>query len=72
MFAAFRGDTAALAASFAEARSHFQKHADVTDPSDISALCAEGRDAAQFLLSSVVQGKLNERGNFGALPQAET
>lgn len=42
-----------------------QSAAGVTDPDEIDKLCAEGRDAAQFLTQYVVQAKLNDRGNFG-------
>ena len=39
--------------------------ADVTDPDIIEKLCAEGRDAADFLTQNVVQAKVNDRGNYG-------
>ena len=43
-----------------------QSAAGVTEPEEIEKLCAEGRDAANFLGQYVVQAQLNERGNFGA------
>ena len=61
-----KGDTPALAAAHKEIRSHFYQSANVTDEADISTLCAQGKDAANFLRTAVVQGQLNERGNFGA------
>ena len=70
--AAFRGDRPALHAARTEIRSHFEQSRDVSNADDIRVLCAEGRDAAQFLQQSVVQGKLNERGNYGVLlPDAD-
>ncbi|BDA43747.1 probable mitochondrial zinc maintenance protein 1, mitochondrial [Coccomyxa sp. Obi] len=62
--AAFRGDDFMLASARQEVRTRFQSAAGVTDPDEIDKLCAEGRDAAQFLTQYVVQAKLNERGNF--------
>ena len=44
---------------------HVQATADVTDPHAIEMLCAEGRDAADFLMQNVVQAQLNDRGNYG-------
>ena len=49
----------------AEDRNHVQGMAGVTDPSAIKKLCAEGRDAADFLMQNVVQAQLNDRGNYG-------
>jgi hypothetical protein len=65
LHAAFQGDKQAQAAALVEIRSHFRKNADASD-SDVPRLVAEGREAAEFLHSAVVQGQLNERGNYGA------
>ena len=42
-----------------------QESAGEQDTGRIQQLCAEGREAASFLQTFVVQGKLNERGNYG-------
>lgn len=55
-----------MAAACVEIRSHFRKNAEASE-SDVPNLVAEGREAAAFLRSAVVQGHLNERGNYGAL-----
>jgi hypothetical protein len=54
-----------LTAAYGEIRKHFDQNSHVTDSKAIAALCAEGFEAAHFLSDSVVQGKLNARGNFG-------
>ena len=66
LHAAFKQDEPALAAAFEEIRSNFAQHKDVTDKAEVDALCAAGHDALDFLRTSVVQAKLNERGNYGA------
>lgn len=70
--AAFKHDEPALAAAFTEIRSNFAQHAAVRDEQEVAALCAAGHDALDFLRTSVVQAKLNERGNFGARSQRDT
>ena len=42
-----------------------QESATEQDPARIKQLCAEGEEAASFLKTFVVQGKLNKRGNYG-------
>lgn len=63
---AFQGDVPALTAARHEVRKHFTDNASRTDPADVATLCAEGREALAFLTQSVVQGRLNKRGNYGA------
>lgn len=65
--AVFKGDTPALAGAMQEIRTHWGKNAGVTDPQQLKVMFGEGREAATFLQTSVVQGMLNERGNYGAL-----
>ncbi len=43
-----------------------QECKDVRDPTEIDRLCDEALDAAKFLKETIVQAKLNERGNYGA------
>jgi hypothetical protein len=65
VLAAFGGDLPALKAAQGEIRKHFAENSHVTDSKVIATLCAEGLEAAHFLAGSVVQGRLNTRGNFG-------
>ena len=46
-------------------RGLMQESAGEQDAGRIKQLCAEGEEAASFLKTFVVQGKLNERGNYG-------
>lgn len=62
---AFQGDSQAIEAAYVEIQSNFRKHAAAPE-SDVPRLVAEGREAAEFLRASVVQGQLNDRGNYGA------
>ncbi|EIE19322.1 hypothetical protein COCSUDRAFT_34269 [Coccomyxa subellipsoidea C-169] len=64
---AFKGDAFMLTSAKQEVRARFQSAAGVTEPKEIEKLCAEGRDAAQFLTQYVVQAKLNDRGNFAMI-----
>lgn len=43
-----------------------QESADVHQPAEIDRLCEDALDAAKFLRETIVQAKLNERGNYGA------
>ena len=63
LLAAFRGDAHALAAARSEIRSHYLAAADAS-PSDIPSKVADSDEAASFLGAHVVQGVLNERGNY--------
>ena len=65
MRTAFQGDAEVLQAACVEVRSHFRNHADAVEP-DLSARIDEGHQAVTLLRESVVQGKMNERGNYGA------
>lgn len=62
--ALFHGDEKALQASAIEIRSHFDQHKDITDAEDIRKRIKEGKEAEMFLTTNVLQGKMNERGNF--------
>lgn len=66
---AFRGDAHALAASRAEIRSHYLAAASVP-PAEVAAKVADSDEAASFLAAHVVQGVLNERGNYAVTLEA--
>lgn len=46
---------------------YLQECASVSDPTEVERLCDEAMDAAKFLREMIVQAKLNERGNYGAV-----
>ena len=62
--ALFHGDEKALQASAIEIRSHFDQNKDITDAEEIRKRIKDGREAEMFLTTNVLQGKMNERGNF--------
>jgi len=66
---AFRGDAHALATARAEVRSHYLAAASVP-PSEVAAKVADSDEAASFLTAHVVQGVLNERGNYAVSLEA--
>ena len=41
----------------------------VTDPAQLEQMFTEGREAAEFLKTSIVQAVKNERGHFGEFNQ---
>ena len=62
--ALFHGDEKALQASAIEIRSHFDQHKDIANEEEIRKRIKEGKEAEMFLTTNVLQGKMNERGNF--------
>jgi len=60
----FSGDKKALDASAIEIRSHFDQHKDIANEEEIRKRIKEGKEAEMFLTTNVLQGKMNERGNF--------
>lgn len=63
--AAFKGDSQATQAALVEIRKHFRDNATASE-SAIPKLVADGHEALSFLRDAVLQGQLNERGNYGA------
>ena len=66
---AFRGDALALAAARTEIRSHYLAAAS-TPPAEVAARVADSDEAASFLTAHVVQGVLNDRGNYAVILEA--
>ena len=62
--ALFHGDEKALQASAIEIRSHFDQHKDIANEEEIRKRIKEGKEAEMCLTTNVLQGKMNERGNF--------
>ena len=60
----FAGDEKALDASLVEIRSHFDLNKNATDEKEIQKRIRDGEEARDFLTMNVLQGKMNERGNF--------
>lgn len=54
-----------------EIRTKFEQSRHETDEGAVRKLLDDGREASEFIQSFVVQGKLNERGNYGGCPQGE-
>lgn len=61
----FRGDVEALQESRSKIRTEFFANRDVSDPEKLKQLYADVADLDQFLRENIVQGTLNERGNYG-------
>jgi hypothetical protein len=53
-----------IAAAKSEIRSHIEKSRGVQDESQVQELQAQGREAAEFLRTSIMQSSPNERGNW--------
>jgi len=62
--ALFRGDEYALDASRAKLREEFQQRSGVTDARELDELLAGAAEVEELLRENVVQGTLNERGNY--------
>eukprot|EP00241_Pyramimonas_parkeae_P020931 CAMPEP_0114298380 /NCGR_PEP_ID=MMETSP0059-20121206/12387_1 /TAXON_ID=36894 /ORGANISM="Pyramimonas parkeae, Strain CCMP726" /LENGTH=103 /DNA_ID=CAMNT_0001420737 /DNA_START=63 /DNA_END=374 /DNA_ORIENTATION=+ len=62
--AAFRHDMKMLTASRAEIRSKFEDSRMETDPKVVQELLGNGREASDFIRTHVVQGVMNDGGNF--------
>lgn len=60
----FRGDELALCEARAKLRSEFKANAAETDAAVLDRLHADCKDLEDFLRQNVVQGKLNDRGNY--------
>mmetsp|Transcript_22651 Transcript_22651/g.70347 ORF Transcript_22651/g.70347 Transcript_22651/m.70347 type:complete len:113 (-) Transcript_22651:79-417(-) len=62
--AAFKGDQVMVAGARDQIREKFQERRGETDSEAIKGMLQEGKETADFLRSYVVQGVLNERGNY--------
>mmetsp|Transcript_22647 Transcript_22647/g.57975 ORF Transcript_22647/g.57975 Transcript_22647/m.57975 type:complete len:103 (-) Transcript_22647:120-428(-) len=61
---AFKGDAVMTQAATQEIRTKFEQSRHETDEGAVRKLLDDGREASEFIQSFVVQGKLNERGNY--------
>ena len=61
----FVGDEKMQRESCRQIRSSFEENRNVSDPARLDQLFLEGQEAIHILTNSIVQGKLNERGNIG-------
>jgi hypothetical protein len=61
----FVGDVRALAESRLAIRAEFDKNLTVGDPSHLEGLLVMIDEAEDMMLHGIVQGSLNERGNYG-------
>lgn len=56
-----------LAASAKQIRDEFEGHRNVGAGEELDKLVTKAREAVEFMKVNIVQAKLNERGNYGAL-----
>ena len=61
----FQGDMRALAESRIAIRAEFEKNRVVLDPHHLEGLLVMIDEAEDMMLHGIVQGKLNEHGNYG-------
>ncbi|OWM63553.1 hypothetical protein CDL15_Pgr019503 [Punica granatum] len=61
----FAGDSVMLSGSAAEIRKKFEENRHVTSEADLQRLLDEARDASEFISTTIVQAKLNSRGDYG-------
>ncbi|KAI2806696.1 hypothetical protein RDWZM_006427 [Blomia tropicalis] len=62
----FAGDYEALRITHEKAREAFEKNRDQTNPEEIKKLVKIGWDAKEILQQTVIQAKLNSKGNYEA------
>eukprot|EP01024_Parvocaulis_polyphysoides_P029297 TRINITY_DN26444_c0_g1_i5.p4 TRINITY_DN26444_c0_g1~~TRINITY_DN26444_c0_g1_i5.p4 ORF type:complete len:112 (+),score=18.91 TRINITY_DN26444_c0_g1_i5:589-924(+) len=60
----FQGDEMMLAEGAKKIREAFESYRLETDPGKIEQLLKDAADAAEFLRTSIVQAKMNERGSY--------
>mmetsp|Transcript_5556 Transcript_5556/g.10896 ORF Transcript_5556/g.10896 Transcript_5556/m.10896 type:complete len:115 (-) Transcript_5556:347-691(-) len=60
----FRGDLEMLTAARQEIRDRLEERRNVHDEEEVSRLQAEGREAAEFLKTSIMQAMPNEKGHI--------
>ena len=60
-----QGDLRALAESKIAIRAEFNKNRVVSDPHHLEGLLVMIDEAEDMMLHGIVQGKLNEKGNYG-------
>lgn len=63
----FAGDTEMMAAVAEQIRGEFEANRSVTEGQKLEQLLTKAREAVEFMQVSIVQAKLNERGNYGEL-----
>eukprot|EP00238_Polyblepharides_amylifera_P000850 CAMPEP_0196572410 /NCGR_PEP_ID=MMETSP1081-20130531/2476_1 /TAXON_ID=36882 /ORGANISM="Pyramimonas amylifera, Strain CCMP720" /LENGTH=104 /DNA_ID=CAMNT_0041889731 /DNA_START=127 /DNA_END=441 /DNA_ORIENTATION=- len=61
---AFKEDHAMFTSSITEIRNKFEVSRMEVDPYEVAERLREGREAASFIASFVVQGTLNDKGNY--------
>lgn len=62
----FKGDNFAIEAARRQLRAEIYKNKDVTDKNEIEKLIAGLHEADEMLRYHIVQGRRNQRGNYGA------
>ena len=70
--ALFAGDDFALDASRTKLREEFTNQRDASDPAEIAELLRGAAEVEDLLRENVVQGRLNERGNYAFKVKGES
>ena len=68
----FQGDSRALRESRYAIRAEFDKNRNVSDPYQLDGFLRMIDEAEDMMLHGIVQGVLNERGNYGTLQYTAT
>lgn len=63
----FRNDNDAIRLTYQKAREEFRKRSHLQNPDEIRESIQVGYDSAEILRRTVIQARLNERGNYGKL-----
>ncbi len=64
---AFEGDAKAIEAARQQLRSEFYRNKTVRDSEHLAAMLKDVEDVEEMLRFHIVQGKKNDKGNFGKL-----
>ena len=67
---AFANDVTMQAGARQEIRQHYLQNAHVTDEAELEALVKAADDAADFLVTGIVQGTLNDAGGYDTQVEA--
>lgn len=66
----FGGDVEALALAKTQTRAEFMRHSAEQDAATVGRLLDDAMETAQFMRTSIVQGRLNDKGNYEVTPEA--
>lgn len=61
----FKDDARMRTGAIEEVRIHYDKARHIVDEQEIQACLRMGYEAAEFLTENIVQGRMNDKGNYG-------